>query len=267
MSRPNACFRAAMTYLGRDWAALALCPPHHRGVPEYHRRTCGGAGKRPLGRWKAWQYRLPTVEEVGAQWEAVPHANVGIVLGPVSGLVGIDVDGEDGEELLREISRGNLPTTLSFTTGRGLRLLYALPAGVKAASHSYRHGGGEVKVLAEGTVTVAPPSRHHSGKKYRWLPRRGPGHVGPAPAPGWVVEPPRPRVQAIPVSVGEPIPEGQRNNRLFKLGCVLRRYGCTREEILRTVRLINRRCEPPLGDEELLSLAWSASRYPPGATG
>jgi hypothetical protein len=267
MSRPNGCFAAALSYLGRGWAALALCPPHHRGVPEYHRRTCGSSGKRPLGRWKAWQYRLPTVEEVGAQWELVPCANVGMVLGPVSGLVGIDVDGRDGEELLREISRGDLPTTLSFTTGRGLRLLYALPAGVKVASHSYRHGGGEVKVLAEGTVTVAPPSRHPSGKKYCWLPRRGPGHVGPALVPDWVIQPPRARARVVPVSVGEPIREGERNTRLFRIACALRRHGCTPEEILCAVCCVNERCEPPLADEELRSLAWSASRYPPGAAG
>jgi hypothetical protein len=83
----NRLLKAALAYLDRDWAALALCPPGHEGVPDHHVRSCRQPGKRPLGRWKAWQGRLPTLEEVAAQWELVPRANVGVVLGAVSGLV------------------------------------------------------------------------------------------------------------------------------------------------------------------------------------
>src|SRR6476646_3971140 len=97
----NQRFRAALSYLSRGWASLALCPPNHRGVEEFHRATCQHPGKRPLGRWKEWQSRLPTEDELFAQWNSVPRANVGIVLGQVSGLVGIDVDGPEGEDLLK----------------------------------------------------------------------------------------------------------------------------------------------------------------------
>jgi hypothetical protein len=55
----NDSLKAALSYLGRDWAALAVCPPDHRDVPEFHVRRCGKPGKRPLGRWKALQTRLP----------------------------------------------------------------------------------------------------------------------------------------------------------------------------------------------------------------
>lgn len=122
----NDCLKAALGYLGRGWAALAVCPPDHRDVPTFHGATCSKPGKRPLGPWKAWQARLPALDEVVAQWELVPAANVGIVLGPVSGLVGVDVDGEEGERILGELSGGDLPRTLTFTTGRGRRLLYAI---------------------------------------------------------------------------------------------------------------------------------------------
>ena len=122
----NDCLKAALAYLGRGWAALAVCPPDHRDVPTFHGATCSKPGKRPLGPWKAWQARLPALDEVVAQWELVPPANVGIVLGSVSGLVGVDVDGEEGERILGELSGGDLPRTLTFTTGRGRRLLYAI---------------------------------------------------------------------------------------------------------------------------------------------
>jgi hypothetical protein len=73
-----------------------------------------------LGRWKAWQARLPAMEEVAEQWEAVPRANVGVVLGAVSGLVGVDADGpEGGPRLLQEAGglgepSGKVPKSSAF---------------------------------------------------------------------------------------------------------------------------------------------------------
>src|SRR6516162_6790816 len=172
--------------LGRGWAALAVCPPDHRDVPPFHTTTCQKPGKRPLGPWKAWQTRLPTLDELTAQWELVPATNVGIVLGPVSGLVGVDVDGEEGERILGELSGGDLPRTLTFTTGRGRRLLYAVDRDSDVPTRTLSGRGGEVKILAAGTLTVMPPSRHASCKTYRWLRRCGPGDVRAAWAPQWL---------------------------------------------------------------------------------
>ena len=233
-------------------------------MPTFHRATCSKPGKRPLGPWKAWQTRLPTLDEVVAQWELVPAANVGIVLGPVSGLVGVDVDGEEGEHILGELSGGDLPRTLTFLTGRGRRLLYAVDRDSNIPTRTLSGRGGEVKVLAAGTLTVMPPSRHASGRKYRWLRRRGPGDIRAAWAPEWLWQDQRGQGARHQVmEAGAPIPEGQRNTRLFKIACALRRHGCTRDEILAALRLVNGRCLPPLGDPELQDLATNSSRYRP----
>jgi hypothetical protein len=165
----NDCLEAALGYLGRGWASLAVCPPDHRDGPALHRASCLKPGKRPPGPWKAWQIRLPTLDEVVAQWELVPEANVGVVLGPVSGLVGVDVDGEEGERILQEVSGGDLPRTLTLTTGRGRRLLYAIEQDSNLPTRTLSGRGGEVKILAAGTLTVMPPSRHARGRKYRRL--------------------------------------------------------------------------------------------------
>jgi hypothetical protein len=260
----NDCLKAALAYLGRGWAALAVCPPDHRDVPHFHRATCSKPGKRPLGPWKGWQAGLPTLDEVVAQWEPVPAANVGVVLGPVSGLVGVDVDGDMGEHILQEASGGDLPRTLTFATGRGRRLLYAVDRDSDIPTRTLSGRGGEVKVLAAGTLTVMPPSRHASGKKYRWVRRRGPGDVRAAWAPEWLwrrQQGESARVQAV--EAGAPIPEGQRNTRLFRIACAMRRHGCTPQEILSTVRSVNRRCTPPLDNGELRALVQSSSRYRP----
>jgi hypothetical protein len=233
-------------------------------VPTFHRATCSKPGKRPLGPWKAGQTRLPTLDEVVAQWERVPAANVSVVLGPVSGLVGVDVDGEEGEHILQEASGGDLPRTLTFTTGHGRRLLYAIDRGSHIPTRTLSGRGGEVKILAAGTLTVMPPSRHASGKRYSWARRRGPGDIRAAWAPEWLWRRQQgegARRQAA--EVGAPIPEGQRNGRLFRIGCCLRRHGCTRDEILAALRHVNRRCLPPLDDRELRGLATNLSRYRP----
>jgi hypothetical protein len=53
MRRPSTCLEAALAYLDMDWAALAVCPPDHQGVPDFHRQTCRQPGKRPLGQWRS----------------------------------------------------------------------------------------------------------------------------------------------------------------------------------------------------------------------
>jgi hypothetical protein len=217
-----------------------------------------------VGPWKQWQARLPTLDEVVSQWEVVPSANVGIVLGPVSGLVGVDVDGEEGERILGELSGGDLPRTLTFTTGRGRRLLYATDRDGDIPTRTLSGRGGEVKILAAGTLTVMPPSKHASGRKYRWLRRRGPGDVRAVWAPEWLWRRQQEEgARGQGIEAGAPISEGQRNTRLFKIACALRRHGCTPREILCAVRCVNRRCLPPLGERELRDVAANSSRYRP----
>ncbi len=253
--------RAALRYLKLGWAALATCPPDHCGVGAGHRRTCRSPGKRPLGRWERWQQRLPTREELFAQWRQQPNANVGVVLGAVSGLVGIDVDGPGGQALLDSLSGGELPPTLAFTTGRGFRLLYGLLEGDRVATRHHGGAGGKVSVLGEGALTVMPPSWHPSGRRYQWRRGYSPLSFDLAPAPAWVL---RPRVEpAGELAEGGVIPEGERNVRLFKLACAMRRFGVTAEELLATVRLVNRRCVPALDAQELQNIARSAARYRP----
>jgi hypothetical protein len=211
---------------------------------------------------------------LAAQWELVPGANVGVIMGQVSGLVGIDVDGDEGQRLLQEASgEDGLPGTLAFWTARGQRLLYALEPGMTVRSWSVRRERGEVKVLGEGSLTVMPPSRHTSGKVYRWLRRRGPAHKELATAPEWLCRPPGQRArrsggqEARPgddghLTGGGQIPQGRRNETLFRIGCAMRGRGATEGEVYQCLIAINRRCLPPLITSELGAIARSVGRYP-----
>ena len=117
----DACLQAALDYLSRGIAALCCCDPHHIGVGRDHGRDCTSPGKRPIHRWRQFQERLPTREETQAWWHNFPIGNVGAVLGQVSGIVRVDVDGAEGESLLAAASGGTLPPTWTFRSSPARR--------------------------------------------------------------------------------------------------------------------------------------------------
>lgn len=183
------CLEAALDYVARGWSALCLCPPDHVGVGKEHNKNCQSRGKAPWGPWKEYQDTLPTEEELREKWRALPVANVGMAYGPVSGLIGIDVDGPAGEELLQKKSAGDLPLTLEFfTPGGGRRLLYRIPNGaILRTTYEAPAKKQELRFQAKGAQTVMPPSRHSNGGRYKWVQAHGPGEIESAMAPAWLV--------------------------------------------------------------------------------
>jgi hypothetical protein len=115
---------------------------------------------------------------------------VGVCLGPVSKLIGIDIDGEAGEQLLAQLAGGaaNIPPTLAFHTPGGHRLLYAVPEGVELPTRSFQADRKEaVRILAHGSQTVMPPSVLACGE-YRWIEGCGPGEIEVAICPPWLLD-------------------------------------------------------------------------------
>ena len=62
------------------------------------------------------------------------NANVYVILGPVSNLVRLDVDGDEGEAFLREQSGESVPPTLEFLSGGGKELPPAVAGLVRLPS-------------------------------------------------------------------------------------------------------------------------------------
>lgn len=267
------CLDEALRLLGMGWPVLALCPPDHVGVGRKHGRTCKSPGKAPLVAWKAYQDELPTEEEVRRWWEWNPLANLGVALGNLVRLVGIDSDGEGGEEMVRGLARGELPTTLEFTSGGGgRRRLYLIPAGVNFRP-THQPGGEKhegFSILGHGSQTVLPPSRHPSGGRYSWVSGRGPGEIQPALSPHWLVEFMTSKrkagrsSRATPLADGEALIEGTRNATLTSLAGSMRRRGMSERAILAALEVANKeQCEPPLEGEEVQKIAKSVARYAP----
>jgi hypothetical protein len=266
------CLAAALSYLKLGWPVLGLCPPDHIGIPRDH-RGCKHPGKRPLpygGEWKEFQDRLPTEREVRDWWATYPTMNLGMALGNLSRLIGPDADGPKGMARLQEMSKGDLPPTLEFTTpGGGRRYLYRIPDGVTFRPTFEALGKKEeLRFLAHGSQTVLPPSRHAKGGRYVWVPGHGPGEIEVAPCPPWLVEhmtsPRKQPAKHNTVAAGEVIGEGRRDSTLIHLAGVMRNRGMEETEILAAIEAVNRnRCDPPLDDSQVRKIARSAARYEP----
>jgi hypothetical protein len=144
-------------------------------------------------RWQRFQRERATEAEVREWWRKWPGANVGVALGAASGMIGLDIDGDEGWQVLLEWSGGEagLPPTPSFTTpNQGRRLLFALPPDVGLRIRRFDRPGTSkeaVRILAAGSQTVMPPSRLERGA-YAWLPGRSPEDLPLAAPPPWLIE-------------------------------------------------------------------------------
>ncbi len=195
-------------------------------------------------------------------WAKAPAANVGIVTGHRSGLFVVDLD-----EHKAGYDWGDLPllpgTVQQFTGGGGRQLFFALPSGLTLPNTTGRIGPG-IDTRGEGGYVVAPPSMHPSGRVYAWDVEAHYDDLPLAPVPPWLISKlqdiPRP-IPSTPLPAA--VPQGSRNAFLFKEASRLRRQGYAVDEITAMLAVPNQRCTPPLGTQELRTIAESAGKYAP----
>src|SRR5918997_4352463 len=188
-------------------------------------------------------------------------AGVGVVTGPVSGVLVLDVDGPEGEAELRK--HGHPPTPTVRTPSGGLHLYFKHPPGDVRTGIRVAPG---LDVKARGGYVVAPPTRGATGKAYEWI--VAPQDATLAEVPDWlrgIIETRGRKGPAAPV--GEKIPDGQRHSTLVSLAGSMRRRGMDEEEMFAALSVANeRRCEPPLEAGEIREMAGSvADLYEPVA--
>lgn len=120
--------------------------------------------KRPIG--SRWQTRgTSSVDEV-RQWVRGYRANVGLLLGPDSGLVDVETDDESADDVARELGLDTIPGP-TWRSARGLHRLYRWQHGLPMSAVSHV-GPLEVRIGNRAAQSVLPPSRHPTGMFYRW---------------------------------------------------------------------------------------------------
>jgi hypothetical protein len=120
--------------------------------------------KRPLG--AAWQTKSTCDLTYVKQWLAA-GSNVGLLLGPESGVVDVEFDEPAGLEQLAAFGITDIHTP-TWRSARGEHRLFRwepwmpLTAVVKADSLEIRLGG-------RAAQSVLPPSVHPTGERYQWI--------------------------------------------------------------------------------------------------
>jgi len=225
---------AALEYAARGWPVRPLVP---RGKVPLVRHGLKDASADPA--------------QVEQWWRRWPAANIGVVTGPASGLLVVDLDGDEGlgSWARLEAAHDSVITLEAETGGGGVHLLLRYPAGVELGNTAGRLGDG-IDTRGRGGYIVAPPSIHPNGRAYSWC---AAGGTEIAPAPRWLatlLQPPPPRAEPVrkaaggtddqrllarfnglldlmataqaPVGEGKSRRPGNRNERLYWCACRLR---------------------------------------------
>lgn len=222
----------------------------------------GNSGKAPLVKWKAWQDRVPDEQQLRS-WQQVKKPTLwGIVTN--SRVVIIDADTLDARAKLEtEIGSPHVltPRGAHFyigTTGHPLKTIAGILPGIDV-----RGVGGFVNIVGENPKT---------GGEYKIIRLPAPENLIPYDKlPEFILnaldnnEPAtKPAPKAEPSS---PIPEGERNDWLFRRACGYRNKGDPEGSIFKKVKIdYEERCEhdPPMSDRELRNCCHSAAEYEPG---
>lgn len=246
-------YQAAVEYINKG---LAVFPLKHRDKTPLTKNGCKDA-TTDAAIVKGW-------------WQKWPNANIGIATGSKSGgLVVIDLDidenkGLDGYHTLRDWERenGNLPDTWQSITGRGGNHLFFKTDRQITNRTGLLEG---VDVRGEGGYIVVPPSIHKNGKAYEW--EQSPNEFELAEADNIVYKllDTKPEEVTNEFKVPEVIQDGKRNSTMYKYACSLQAKGLTDEAIIAAMKIENdKRCNPPLPEDELMRTIKSALKHEKG---
>ncbi|MGI8656847.1 MAG: bifunctional DNA primase/polymerase [Pyrinomonadaceae bacterium] len=259
---------AALMWAARGVPVMPLYTPAANGVCDCRDGAkCKSPGKHP--RTYTGLKEATTDSKTILKWfRQTPDANVGGLTGEVSGVLVVDIDPKSGGDLsltdLTEAYGDEWLDTLKVRTGSGgFHFFFEYPKGLDLRNTAGKIAPG-IDTRANGGYVVLPSSRHVSGNRYELL-----DDVRALPLPEWLLERLTATKTQPPAKVinfqareratsGSVIPDGQRNHRLFKVGCGIWGHGEAEHlpDLHAQMLEVNaRRCSPPLDDAEVAKLA------------
>jgi len=136
--------------------------------------------KRPMG--ASWQTRATASVSEVESWIEDGH-NVGLLLGPQSGVIDVEFDTEDGRAEMESLGLLDVETP-TWRSARGEHRLFAYEPWMPEAAVIHR-GGVEFRIGGRAAQSVLPPSTHPSGGVYEWI--RRPSETPIAKLPRWIL--------------------------------------------------------------------------------
>ncbi len=227
-------------------------------------RDCESPGKHPL--IKDWgSLASSTADQVRFWWTKWPNANIGMLIERGTVVLDVDMHDADGKEALKvfEAEHGVLPDTPTVLTGGGGLHYYF--AGEGRTSKLPLKG---IERLGIGSFIIMPPSNHFSGNRYEFADAMALIDLPMADVPSWLLNITRSAEgDRGHWKEGDVIPEGCRDDTIFRIGLRLLRQGLTAEQMVTELHRINRAyCEPPLPQSVIEQKAAQAEKYIPATT-
>lgn len=188
--------------------------------------------------------------------------NIGLACGRDSGVVAVDIDprhnGDTSWTMWTFENKVIIPTTRrSITGGGGSHLFFSYVEGLINRNNVLRG----VDFKTDGGYVILPPSSHASGREYEWPDDATTTHPLAAMPPALIDLISTSRGSGgsgerlpDPKSILAGVPEGKRDDVLFRWGCQLRRLlgDDARDLITHLVVSAAASCQPPLPEDQAL---------------
>jgi putative DNA primase/helicase len=261
-ARPCSCRKVTCSRIGKHSCHKNTCS--RIGKHPCHQTACDSIGKHPRTKNGVRDASMD-VAKIREWWEIWENANIAIAPGREAGFFVLDVDPRNGGGrtlAALEHKHGKLPKTrTAHTGGDGIHILFRYPDF--PVKNSTGELGPGLDIKSDGGTVIVPPSIHMSGKRYRWR-----NCAAISDAPDWFLQLMRDAARKSyatgQVEIYETIPEGRRNITLTSLAGTMRRRGLDAIEIEPTLLVVNeRRCDPPLPEDEVRQIAIGVCRYEP----
>jgi hypothetical protein len=241
-----------------------------------------------------WQEEATDNEVASLGWaQSYPDNNYGILTGQEFFVLDFDLD--ESDDIDSEIQKaqeklGPFEVGTLIKTGRGYHL-YCSADGFDIRSNSQKRLTDKVDIKGAGSYVVGPGSIHPNGQRYEFVdPRTLEDGIKftklSEAALQYIVSlkgvrnaigadddtclrganSPENRVSGGALDYAKPIPVGERNNTLYRVGCYYREMnGLEKNGIYAILKEINNNdCVVPLSGSELRVIAESSCTYPPG---
>lgn len=198
----------------------------------------------------------------------ISFTGIGLATGEKSAVTVIDIDtknGVNGFETLQKFEIEFPPTVCVVTPTGGRHYYFKYNSLVKSKVSAICEKSG-IDIRNDGGLVIMPPSQYPGGGIYEFLTDQGVGEIELAEIPADFLKHIISEEEIIENFIlPSVIPEGQRNDILFRYACQLRANGMEKAQIMPDIYLVNQeRCKPPYEIDKLELLVNSACKYKKG---
>lgn len=133
---------------------------------------------------KNWQAQASADPGQISEWRANNFGcNWGLLLGPKSGVIDVEYDSDEGQEILDTAVEACGVRTVSYKSAKSVHRLFRYDSRFDGQKAKVGIKGTEWRFGQDSAQSVIPPSIHETGGRYEWLPGLSPDDVEVAELP------------------------------------------------------------------------------------